>query len=405
MGLGAGGLDAARSLGKKGIEVYGIYTSNKEVGRFSRYCKAILFPPLKSNDKLFLEKIIELTKNFKRRAVLLPAHDEYINFISKYREVLSQYYLFMIPDGDFIEKLVNKSFMVQLAIKHGLLIPQTFFCNRNDKIEEIAQQVKYPCIIKPLNSFSIQFPGKNIIVNDRKSFVDLFQNNPSFISNTLVQEIIEGGDDSLCQFQAYLNNNSQPLSIRSSRKLRQFPPNTGVGSYMITEELPEVRKLSISFLKKINYKGFAGLEFKRDLKTNTYYFIEINPRIPWGHALCTDCGNSLALSAYLDLTGNYISTNEVVNQINGIRWIGFGLDLGSFAHKFSRHEITFTKWASSVLKANSFAFWDVQDPIPLIIAAWKLLGAILNSFMRLFHSGTIFRLRRNSMPEYNKDNK
>lgn len=382
MGLGAGGLDAVRSLGKQGIKVYGIFTSGEEPGRFSRYCKPLAFPPLKSDPNSFLKKIIDFAKNLKISAVLLPVHDEYITFMCKYREILLKFFLFQIPDGNFIEKLVNKDFMAQLAVTHGLPIPKTVLCDHNKAINHIAEEMNYPCIIKPLNSFSIPFPGKNIIINDYQSFIDTFKTHPEYVGNTLAQEIIEGGDDSLCQFQAYLDGESRPLAIRTARKIRQYPPNTGGGSYMVTEELPEVRKLSLSFLKSINYKGFAGLEFKMDPKTGKFFFVEINTRIPWGHALCSDCGNSLALAAYLALTGRSIKIISTPDQINGMRWIDFRMDLGSFVHKFLIKEITFREWIISVFKANSFAYWDCKDPLPFFYSLWMHCKTLVRQFSR-----------------------
>jgi predicted ATP-grasp superfamily ATP-dependent carboligase len=394
LGLGAGGLDAVRSLGKHGIEVYGIFTSRKEAGRFSKYCKSVAFPPLKTNPDEFLKRLIDFGKNMQKKAVLLSTNDRYINFMCKHREILFKYFLFLIPDGDFIVKLVNKAYMVQLANKYGLPIPRTFFCDNGDLITQIAEEIHYPCIIKPLNSFSTSFQGKNLIIDDHQSLINTFKNHPEYIGNSLVQEIIGGGDNMLCQFQTYLDAGSQPLAIMTSRKLRQYPPDRGTGSYMVTEELPEVRELSLSFLQSIKYKGIACLEFKMDAKTGKYFFIEINPRIPWGHARCSDCGNSLALAAYSDLTERNMKKDSVPRQINGIRWIDLGKDIPSFVHKFLRREITFRAWAVSVFKANSFAFWDFKDPLPFVYMVWRLFISFIEVFQRFLHTGKIIHSKR-----------
>lgn len=389
LGLGAGGLDAVRSLGKQGIEVYGIFTREDEAGRFSRYCSSLLFPPIKPDSNLFLERLIGFAKNIQKKAVLIPATDEFVNFICKYREILVEYFLFQIPDGDFIEKLLNKAYMVQLASKHSLEIPQTFFCNDVNSIQHIAEAINYPCIIKPLNSFSISFQSKNIIIKDKQSFIDVFKNHTEYIGNCLVQEFIEGGDNLICQFNAYFDSESRPLSIVTIKKNRQYPPNRGIGSYITTEELPQLRALSLSFLKSINYKGIASLEFKMNPKTGQYFFIEINPRIPWYHRICSDSGNSLALTAYLDLTGRNIKKDSIIHQINEVRWIDFGNDLGSFIRKFLRGEITFHAWIVSVFKANSFAFWDSKDTLPFFYMAWSLLISSTKAFLRFFRTGKI----------------
>ena len=126
LGLGAGGLDAVRSLGKQGIEVYGIFTREDEAGRFSRYCSSLLFPPIKPDSNLFLERLIGFAKNIQKKAVLIPATDEFVNFICKYREILVEYFLFQIPDGDFIEKLLNKAIWFNLQANIVWRFPNLF---------------------------------------------------------------------------------------------------------------------------------------------------------------------------------------------------------------------------------------------------------------------------------------
>lgn len=389
LGLGAGGLDAARSLGKQGIKVYGIFTKEDEPGRFSRYSNSLCFPPIKSDSHLFSERLIGFAKDIQKKTVLIPTTDEAVNFISNYREMLAEYFFFQIPDGDVIENFLNKACMVQLANKHGLETPSTFFCKDIDSIHHIAEVINYPCIIKPLNSFSIFFQSKNIIIKDKQSFIDVFKTHTEYIENSLVQEFIKGDDNLICQFNAYFDNESRPLSIITIKKNRQYPPNRGIGSYVTTEELPQLRALSLSFLKSINYKGIASLEFKMNPKTGQYFFIEINPRIPWYHRICSDSCNSLVLTAYLDLTGGNIKKDPIIHQINGVRWIDFGRDMGSFIRKFLGNKITFHAWIVSVFKANSFAYWDSKDTRPFFYVTWRFFISSIKAFLRFFRTGKI----------------
>jgi len=60
--------------------------------------------------------------------------------------------------------------------------------------------------------------------------------------------------------------------------LRQFPQGYGNGSIQETEDIPEVTELSRRLLSGLQYRGFAGVEFKFDRRDGSFQFIEINPR-------------------------------------------------------------------------------------------------------------------------------
>src|SRR4029078_1968186 len=46
----------------------------------------------------------------------------------------------------------------------------------------------------------------------------------------LVQEWVEGGDDHLYSFNGYFDASGQPLATFIARKVRQWPPHTGMSS-------------------------------------------------------------------------------------------------------------------------------------------------------------------------------
>ena len=52
----------------------------------------------------------------------------------------------------------------------------------------------------------------------------------------------------------------------------------GDASFIQTVEAPEVSALSRQLLGALDFRGYAGLEFKLDARDNTYKFIELNPR-------------------------------------------------------------------------------------------------------------------------------
>jgi len=65
------------------------------------------------------------------------------------------------------------------------------------------------------------------------------------------------------------------------------------------------------------------------------------------------------------------------------------MDLGSFIYKFLKGEITFRAWLISVLKANSFAYWDIKDPLPFFYSVCKHFISIAQACLRFSRTGKI----------------
>ena len=304
LGLNFNGLGILRSLAGFNIPLIGIYTQNYEVGRPSKYCMAINFPILSSDPENFKEKLIELGKGLNRKSVLLPQNDEYVKFISENRDDLKRFFLFQISSADIIDKVIDKKEAESLALKNKLNVPKSFIPNNLSDLNFGNGTMHFPLIIKPSDSFTKDFPGRRQVVNSQSDLIDFYNNNPDFIGYTIVQEVVGEGDGNIFQCQTYLNSNSEPLAAISVRKVRQFPPNFGVGSYVTSEINNDLINLSLNFLKKIKYKGPASLEFIFLEVEKKYVFVELNPRYPGHIIFCTQDGVNLPYITYCDLTQN-----------------------------------------------------------------------------------------------------
>ena len=382
LGLDVNGLGHIRSLALKGIKVIGIYTNCEELGRFSRLCKPIKFPDAKKNREKFKEALIRLGKSLHNKAVLFATNDFYVEFISDFREELQLYYLFTFPEKNFLKNLINKDKMKEIAQQAGLQVPKTFLLSSNKDITRVAKIITYPCLIKPLDSFSIKFPKKNIIINDNKSLINFYKENPQFMAKTIVQELIGGGDQNIFQCTTYFNKNSIPIFAFTMQKIRQYPPYFGITSFGVSRTVPELIKQTITFLKNVNYKGFASVEFKWDEKRQKYFFIEINPRLPWYNSLFTASGVNFPYIAYLDHTSSCILKNKMPRQIDGVYWLNFRVDIGSFWRRRKLGDkISLSQWLQSIFCARSFAYWHKKDPLPFCWASLDFLNFLGSKFV------------------------
>jgi predicted ATP-grasp superfamily ATP-dependent carboligase len=194
------------------------------------------------------------------------------------------------------------------------------------------------------------------------------------IGQTIWQEVIEGKDEDIFQCTVLVRESGEITALFGIRKIRQFPPGYGIMCFGRSEENEIVAGMTLKLLRFLNYRGLASLEFKRQPRDNGYYFIEMNPRLPWYNALFADAGVNLPYLAYLDLTQKSELENLKPQQRNGVYWISFKADLGSFLRTRRERSESAWQWIKSVEKARSYAWWSWRDTLPFFRATVDWLG-------------------------------
>jgi len=366
LGLGINGLGIARSLGAKGIEVWGIHDRYDDFGRYSRHCNAVLFPPLMNGKEEFLQKLINQFGNAKNRPVLFMQSDLYVMFVSQNRSLLKKYFRFSLPDHELLMTLVSKERSAQFVVSKGLKIPETYFLDKKKTIEKNIEKIKYPCLMKPVDSFSTSFEKKTLIFSDKNLLEAFLRERGELIGRVIIQQIIPGGDTNTYQATTYVSEDAKIFPIFTMRKIRQRPPDFGITSYGISEEVPQIREKVQNFIKSMPYYGFISVEFKQHPQTMEWIYIELNPRLPYYNKLIYDSGINFPYIYYNDLLGLNPGVTSIRRQRNGVRWIYLVGDFYSFKQKYSQGHINFFNWFMSVIKSNSYAVFDGKDLTPFL---------------------------------------
>lgn len=377
LGLGVNGCGVVRSLGRKGIPVIGIYTQSHEAGRFSRYCHAMKFPVLEHQEEAFLHDLLQLGEQLERPP-LFPTSDEFLYFLSNHREELKKYYRFNISDMQTLQMIIKKNGTQELAERCGVPIPKTRYPQAFEEVEVLCREMNFPCIIKPLDTFSVKFPelAKNVIVINPDRLRTFYQMYPHLLEQSVIQEIIRGGDGYIFICAAYLDASSEPLATYTGRKIRQYPPDYGVTCLGESIYLPELEEMTLQFLKKIKFRGLVAAEYVRDRESGAFYFLELNARSYYHNLLFTDCGVNLAYVAYQDLLGEKAEPLRP-RQKEGIKWLDFQRDLSSCWRKYKLREITWKEWLQTILQARSFAYFDRRDLKPYFYAIYLFVKILL----------------------------
>ncbi|MEH7510850.1 carbamoyl-phosphate synthase, partial [Priestia megaterium] len=118
--LSANGVGIIRSLARKGIKVYAFDTKKPyKIGK-SRLATCGICPNPLTEEKKLLDFLINLSKKIGLKPVLYTGADDYVQFISKNRDELLKYFLFLFPDDCLIEQVLDKNKTYELAVKHNI---------------------------------------------------------------------------------------------------------------------------------------------------------------------------------------------------------------------------------------------------------------------------------------------
>jgi len=383
MGLSITALGVVRSLGRRSIEVIGVDYEKQQIGRYSKFCKAIFCPNPEESPKDLLVFMKNLQNKLSTEAVLIPTSDEFVRFVSENRSALTPHYKFMLPSPELVEKLNDKREFYSIARNNGIHCPEVFSPRCLEDVIDISKEIGYPCVIKPaFGSLYKHLHFKAIMAKTSQELLENYRKYQQYIDKTLIQEFVLGRDDAQYSLATYFNANSEPLVTFTSRKVRQTPPGFGTGTFVTNCLEPEIERIGISFLKKLNYKGIAEVEFKRDSRDRIFKMIEVNTRIWTQNNLAMRCGIDIAYAAYIDMTGGRVERS--FQKEHDIKWINFYDDFfacfGSSGY-LRKREITLVLWLKSLMGRKEYAIFALDDIKPFIYATKAFIIKILSKVL------------------------
>jgi D-aspartate ligase len=289
------GLAAIRSLGRRGVPVVAVDHHPGAIGFRSRYAaQSLLCPDPLQDIAAFADFMVQLGDRVGP-APIFPTNDELLNAIGQSRAVLGERFQYPFPSWDLLEPLQTKRFQVEQAAAHGIPCPRTG--------DDPTDPFDFPVLVKPSDPAPFQraFRTHAFRCESQAELEAGFERARPYAP--IVQEFIPGGDDTLYTLGAYIAAGGEALALFCGRKLRQTPRDVGVCRVGEALWVDEVVEQGLRYLRALDYRGLAQIEFKLDRRDGRYKFIEINPRLWQWHGLGTACGVDFVQTAYADLTG------------------------------------------------------------------------------------------------------
>jgi predicted ATP-grasp superfamily ATP-dependent carboligase len=361
------GLGVSRSLGRKGIKVYGVDFQN-DIAFYSKYVTPLTCPHPIDDKESFVLWLNEKFADFNKKIPIFITSDTFLVSISQIRERLKRNFVFNLVSDKAIGDISDKYTQSKLALGAGINTPKTWLIENNHNLKDLEENNIWPLLIKgrDVNSWRQVFGGskKGIVVNN---FDELSENCRWALNNdvsVIIQEIISGPDENHYKYCAYLNKNGLILVELCLQKIRQYPVRFGVGASMCTTQNHEVIDAGRRFLTNIKFTGVGSVEFKYDAKSKNFKLIELNPRYWQQNAICEHSGIEFSYINYCDLMNLRITTSKPI--FTKVIWVNRYLDFSSFMQYRKEGLLSYHGWRESLKGEKIYSDFAWDDPIPLL---------------------------------------
>lgn len=378
LGGGANALSVARSLSRAGAAVYAINEPGAFVG-YSRHCRRLDVPRHGGQDAeaAWSRFLLGPESDHLLGAILLSCSDAGIRLIARHRHELEARFRLDDSNPDAQIAMLDKLSTYQAAEAAGVPTPRFWVAETRAQVEALRDQLVFPLLVKPRLShlFEERFGAKFLVADSYDQLLSAFDTVSDSGIETLLMELIPGGDDRLCSYYTYLDDDGQPLFHFTKRIIRRFPVGMGTACYHVTDWIPEAADLALRLCTHAGLRGLANVEFKRDPRDGQLKLMECNARFTASNCLVARSGFDLAAFVYNRLVGRPQPPLESYSL--GMRLWDPVRDFEAFLDLRSRGELTLAGWLRSVAHRQSFPYFEWSDPLPALARITKPVRKLL----------------------------
>jgi predicted ATP-grasp superfamily ATP-dependent carboligase len=359
-------LGAVRSLRERGVPIF-LVEYERGIARFSRHVNRRAVNYDLFNSGTGVEFMLTLARREKLDGwVLFANNDDGVKFLSRNRDALSEKYRVPVPAWNITRNFYDKGLAYRLAQKAGIPIPLLYEAETLDSLLE--QDLRFPLVLKPKfkENYYEKTHRKAILVQSREQLIVEFRQMTALIpaSQIVVQELIPGGPRNLYSFGTVFDG-QRAVAGMTAKRSRQHPMVFGhATTFAETVDIPQIEELAVRFLRAIEYRGIAEVEFMYDERDACFKFIEMNGRV-WGwHTLAKAAGVNLPYALYeLALDRNVQSARPNT----GVKWIRSLTDTPIVIGELLRRHMSVADYLRSRQGKTEYAVFSWSDPLPSLM--------------------------------------
>lgn len=367
VGGSVNGLGAVRALAAHGVPVAVVATRSQDIAQVSRFTRESLrLPELHSRPDSLVELLERHARRWKGWAVL-PTNDHALVALARNAERLRRWYPPVVPPWEVTVRVVDKQLTYAAARQAGIETPASH--GPASRAAATDRRLRFPVVVKPVEGhlFWERFGKKLFVARDAVELLLAVDRVEAAGLRAEVFDCVPGGDDSIYQYAVYMDRRGEPAAEFALRKLRQAPPHYGVARAAETAAVPELREPTIELLRRLEWRGIAAVEYKRDARDGRYRLLEVNGRCFLAHGLARRAGVNLPLLAWREhVAGGRV--RAAGNGWDGV-WLHLHGDILYTAAGLGSERLDWRAFLQSYARPKTFAVWSRRDPAPFL-AQW-----------------------------------
>lgn len=363
-----GGLAAIRSLGSRGLHVIAISYEPTEHAFRSRYISEREICPHPRDERAFVEFLLARADRWAG-ALIIETNDYYATALARHKEQLAEHYRLVVPDWPVARTFIEKDLTYELAERCGVAYPRCFKPTTAAELESCLGEVQFPVMVKPVRSheFVAVFRTKLFVAETPDELRCRFRAAMDAAIPVVIAEVIPGTDyKTLERVSMHVDSHGDVVSELYTTKLRQTPPMFGMNKVSVTTpEYPEVRAATLRLLEAVDFRGNAGVEFKRDPRDGQLKLIEVNVRLLADAQLSISAGIDTPWLMYQDVVNGVRVTAPPAEE--GIYFVHLLTDLVELVTKERdrwRNRRRLLEPYLARRRAHAYLSW--RDPMPAL---------------------------------------
>jgi predicted ATP-grasp superfamily ATP-dependent carboligase len=279
------GVAILRDLGRHGHYTVGVGRSKSSIGFASRFCHRNIIRA--KPEQQLIDQLQALAEEFPGAALIaISEHDHLL--LNRHRNRLEQCLRVLTPAQEMLDQVLDKARSLELAQQAGIRIPDTFTPRSQEEVEQRAEGLTYPRVIKWADPNKVvrelEQAGLTLhkcqYAHNAQDLIEKLRPYASISEFPLVQEYCPGQGIG----QMFLVRDGEVILRFQHQRIHEWPPEGGVSS--LCKSLPvdahqACLERSTALLGALRWNGVAMVEYRHDPASNSYYFMEINGRF-WG---------------------------------------------------------------------------------------------------------------------------
>jgi D-aspartate ligase len=355
-----GEIDLVQALGLAGI--FSVVVSPP--GDFTRYSKftrdSINRVNASRNPAELVDRLLEWSRNQPEKSVLYYNGDWDLLAVSRYREQLSEGFRFVVPGKELVEDLVDKRRFQQLAEKHELPVPRSVMLGAGPQAADFG--LRFPVVVKPVTrnhaSWKPIARAKVVQCDTPEELASLLSRLEEAGVGVLVQEFVPGPESLIESYHVYAAEDGTVVGEFTGKKIRTYPEHHGYSTALVLSDAPDVSELGRDIVRRIDLRGVAKLDFKRDPEDGRLHLLEINPRFNLWHHPGAAAGVNIPELVYRDLVG--LPRRQPAAARVGVRWCSPWRD----AQAAWTQRVPLRSWLPWMLSCETKCAFSWDDPLP-----------------------------------------